>query len=68
MNSEVEHAVEKKRVIKEDGRYLIFYGFERPLPEIHADQAREAYGHGGRDGRGEAAGTDATTEGVSPGV
>ena len=32
----------KKRVIKADGRYLIFYAFERPVPEIYPDQAKEA--------------------------
>ena len=42
MNPEVERAVEKKRVIKEDGRYLIFYAFERPLPQVGPEKAKES--------------------------
>lgn|GEM_PF-5831972 len=26
--------MEKRTIQKEDGRYLIFYAFERPIPEV----------------------------------
>lgn len=30
--------MEKRRIRKEDGRYLIFYGFERPIPEVNEER------------------------------
>ncbi len=30
------------RVVKPDGRQLIFYAFDRPLPEVYPDQVKEA--------------------------
>lgn len=63
MNPEVERAVEKKRVIKEDGRYLIIYAFERPLPQVGPEKAREL---DDRRGQGEPGGeAEKGSEGMS---
>lgn len=34
--------MKKMRVVKPDGRQLIFYAFDRPLPEVYPDQVKEA--------------------------
>lgn len=34
--------MEKRVIRKEDGRYLIFYGFERPIPNVVQEQTTPA--------------------------
>ena len=34
--------MEKRTIRKEDGRYLIFYGFERPIPEVNEEKGAPA--------------------------
>lgn len=30
--------MQKRKVKKEDGRYLIFYGFDRPIPQLQSGE------------------------------
>lgn len=53
--------MEKRTIRKEDGRYLIFYGFERPIPPVidekkSAEAKRAAGGSpSSKSGKGEEA-------------
>lgn len=53
--------MEKRVVRKEDGRYLIFYAFERPLPEIDSQRATPVEADAGK------AGADAPAKGPREG-
>ena len=64
--------MEKRVIRKEDGRYLIFYGFDRPLPQVTGESAAQEAAGGGRTGpethgaRPEAAATPGDVAGSSP--
>lgn len=48
--------MEKRVVRKDDGRYLIFYAFERPLPKVDPERATLVEA-GARSDAGPGAGT-----------
>lgn len=58
--------MKKKRVIKPDGRYLIFYAFDRALPEVYPDQGREEAGPGKGAGAAQG-GSDASAKQATAG-